>query len=206
MANTKTPRITKTISCAALALAVLAGATAADAQYREDRWEFSLGTFYQLGTTVDGEEGTGLDTDNDFGFALGGGFNFTDRLATTFGLQWAGVGYDATALDEDLEPVDISGKYDSFTLSANLVYYLSDGPLSPYVGAGVGWTWIDTRIPNGPPYTWCWWDPWWGYVCSTSYPTDRRSRAGPFISSCLVSYRCESRSPQAPLDRPSFRR
>ena len=23
-----------------------------------------------------------------------------------------------------------------------------------------------------PPITWCWWDPWWGYVCSTSYPTD----------------------------------
>ena len=156
----------------ALALVLLAGAATADAQYREDRWEFSLGTFYQLGTTIDGEEGTGLDTDNEFGFSLGGGYNFSDRLATTFGLQWAGIGYDATALDEDLNPVDISGKYDSFTLSANLVYYLTDGPLSPYVGAGIGWTWVDTNVPNGPPYTWCWWDPWWGYVCSTSYLTE----------------------------------
>jgi opacity protein-like surface antigen len=155
-----------------MVLALLAGATAADAQDREDRWEFSLGTFYQLGTSIEGQEGAGLDTDNEFGFSLGGGYNFTDRLATTFGLQWAGVGYDATAMDEDGLPVDISGKYDSFTLSGNLVYYLSDGPLSPYVGAGIGWTWIDTRIPNGPPYTWCWWDPWWGYVCSTSYPTE----------------------------------
>ena len=164
--------VMKMIFRAAMAFALLTGATAVDAQDREDRWEFNLGTFYQLGTTIDGQEGTGLDTDNDFGFSLGGGYNFTDRLATTFGFQWAGVGYDSTALDEDLNPVDISGKYDSFTLSGNLVYYFSDGPLSPYVGAGIGWTWIDTRIPNGPPYTWCWWDPWWGYVCSTSYPTE----------------------------------
>jgi len=172
MNATDTTRTTKVIACAALALALLAGGGVVEAQDREGRWEFTLGTFYQLGTTVDGQEGTGLDTDNDFGFALGGGFNFTDKLATTFGLQWAGVGYGATAMDEDGLPVNISGKYDSFNLSGNLVYYLLDGPLSPYVGAGIGWTWIDTNVPNGPPFTWCWWDPWWGYVCSTSYPTE----------------------------------
>ncbi len=172
MKPTGTLRVLKMIARAALALVLLAGATAADAQDREGRWEFSLGTFYQLGTSVDGQEGTGLDTDNEFGLSLGGAFNFSDRLAAGFGLQWAGVGYDASAMDEDGLPVDISGKYDSLTVSANLMYYFSDAQLTPYVGAGIGWTWIDTRIPNGPPYTWCWWDPWWGYVCSTSYPTE----------------------------------
>jgi hypothetical protein len=52
MDTTKTRRIIKTISFAALACVVLASASVADAQYREDRWEFSLGTFYQLGTTT----------------------------------------------------------------------------------------------------------------------------------------------------------
>jgi opacity protein-like surface antigen len=168
----ETPRIFKTISRAALFLALLAGASTAEAQYREGRWEFTLGTFYQLGTSVDGQEGTGLDTDDDFGLALSGAFNLSDRLAAKFGFQWAGVGYDATATDEDGLPVYITGSYDSFTLSANLLYYLTEAQLSPYVGAGIGWTWIDTNIPNGPPYTWCWWDPWWGYVCSTGYPTE----------------------------------
>jgi opacity protein-like surface antigen len=172
MTTKATRRVLKTMSFAALACVVLASAPVADAQDREDRWEFSLGTFYQLGTTIDGQGDTGLETDNDFGFSLGGAFNFSDRLATKFGLQWAGVGYDATAFDEDLNPVDISGKYDSFTVSANLVYYLTETQLSPFVGAGIGWSWIDTNIPNGPPITWCWWDPWWGYVCSTSYPTE----------------------------------
>lgn len=171
MRNTKMLRIAMTFTVAVMTLALLAVAPAANAQDREGRWEFTLGTLYQLSTSVDGEQGQSLETDNDFGFRLGGAFNFSDQLAANFGLQWAGVGYDATALDEDLNPVDISGKYDSFTLSANLRYYATDTQLSPYLGAGIGWTWIDTNVPNGPPYTWCWWDPWWGYVCSTSYPT-----------------------------------
>jgi len=166
-----TKRIIKTVYLAGLTLALLAGATAADAQDREGRWEFTLGTFYQLGTGIEADDGSTLDTDDEFGFEIGGGFNFTDKLATTFGLQWAGVGYDATGIDEDGVEFGISGKYDSFTLSGNLVYYLMDTQLTPYIGSGIGWTWIDTNIPNGLPSTGCWWDPWWGYVCSTSYPT-----------------------------------
>jgi len=175
MSERGTKRIVKTMYVVGLALALLVSAGVADAQDREGRWEFTLGTFYQLGTTVDGEEESFIDTDNEFGFSLGGGYNFTDRFATTFGFQWAGVGYDATAMDEDGNPVDISGKYDSFTLSGNLVYYFLDGRFTPYVGAGIGWTWIDTNVPNGPPYEWCWWDPWWGWVCSVGYPTETRS-------------------------------
>lgn len=157
---------------ALLVVASLASVTAADAQDREGRWEFAIGTLYQLGTSVDGEEGSGIETDDDLGLTIGGAFNFSDRLAAQFGLQWAGIGYDATAVDEDGAPVRISGSYDSFTVSANAVFYLTESQLSPYIGGGLGWTWIDTRIPNGPPYTWCWWDPWLGYVCSTSYPTE----------------------------------
>ena len=164
--------IERTITVVALAVVLLAGATTADAQYREGRWEFSLGTFYQLGTEVEAENGSTIDTSDDFGFTLGGGYNFSDRLATTFAFQWAGVGYDATGMDEDGNDFDIRGKYDSFTLSANLVLNLADGPFVPYVGAGIGWTWIDTNIPSGPPTTGCWWDPWWGYVCYSSYPTE----------------------------------
>ena len=172
----------------ALALALLLGATVAEAQDREGRWEFTLGTFYQLGTSVDGQLAGKLDTDNDFGFTLGGGYNLSDRFAVDFGLQWAGVGYKATALDEEGNDVNISGKYDEFIMSGNLILNLADGPLVPYVGAGIGWTWIDTNIPNGPPITWCWWDPWWGYVCSTSYPTQTTDA---FSYQALVGLRYE---------------
>ena len=167
MTTTEKPRIFKTLFTAVMALTVLAGATAADAQDREGRWEFSLGTFYQLGTGVETEDGSTIDTDDEFGLTLGGAYNFTDRMATTFAFQWADVGYNAEGIDDGGAPFGISGSYDSFALSANLVFNLTDGPFVPYVGAGIGWTWIDTNIPSGLPSTGCWWDPWWGYVCYT---------------------------------------
>ena len=175
MSITRTTGICKTISFAALAFAFLAGATVADAQDRDGLWEFTLGTFYQLGTGLDGDEGSTLDTDDDFGFSIGGGYNFSDQLATNFAFQWAGVGYDADIIQEDGGVTGINGSYDSFAVSANAVFNLTEGPLTPYVGAGIGWTWVDTNIPDGLPSTGCWWDPWWGYVCYTSYPTKTES-------------------------------
>jgi opacity protein-like surface antigen len=171
MTRAKTIRTVTTLSVAALTLALLAVAPAADAQDREGRWEFTLGTFYQLGTGVDVQEGSTIDSNDDFGFEFGGGYNFSDNLAASFGMQWAGVGYNATGVDEDDNEFGISGKYDEFILSANLIYNFTDRQLTPYIGAGIGWTWIDSNIPNGPPQGVCWWDPWWGYVCTTSYPT-----------------------------------
>ena len=31
---------------------------------------------------------------------------------------------------------------------------------------GIGWTFVDSNIPSGPPEGVCWWDPWYGYVCT----------------------------------------
>jgi opacity protein-like surface antigen len=171
MNNEDSRGFSKIFGVAALTLALLAGAAAADAQDRDGRWEFTLGTFYQLGATVDGQEQSTVDTDDELGFSIGGGYNFSDRLATTFAMQWSGVGYNAVGTDEDGDEFGLSGSFDAWTTSANLVFHFTDSRLTPYVGAGIGWTWIDTNIPNGPPVTGCWWDPWWGYVCYTDYPT-----------------------------------
>ena len=164
-------RETKMIVVAAVVLAFAAGGTVAEAQDRDDRWEFGLGLMYQLGSGLDFDNGSTVDTDDDFGFQLDAGYNFTDNLAVKFGLQWTGVSYSADTFDDEGDPVSLSGSFDSFALFGDLVYYFGDGALAPYVGAGIGWTWIDTNVPNGPPATGCWWDPWWGPVCYTTYPT-----------------------------------
>jgi len=171
MNRTEMRRVAKSISVAGLALALLAGATAAGAQSLEGRWELSLGALYQLGSNLDFEGGSTVKTDADFGFVMTTGYHFTDSLATSFGLQYSGIGYDANVIQDDGGVVGISGSYDTWALSANALYSFTEGPLTPYVGAGIGWTWIDTNVPNGLPSTGCWWDPWWGYVCYTTYPT-----------------------------------
>lgn len=154
-----------------LAVALLAAAVPADAQDREGRWELTLGAAYQLGADLEGEAGSTLETDDDFGFAMMGGYNFTDSFATTFGFQWADIGYEGTAIDDDGSTLGISGSYEAWAMSVNGVFHFMEGPITPYLGAGIGYTWVDTNVPSGPPVTGCWWDPWWGYVCYTDYPT-----------------------------------
>jgi opacity protein-like surface antigen len=161
----------RAMSVAVLGLALLAGATVADAQSREDRWEFTLGAIYQLGADLDFEGGSTVATDDDFGFLLTTGYNFSDKLETSFGFQYGSIGYDANVIQDDGDITGISGSYDNWALSANVILNLMDGPLTPYIGGGLGWTWIDTNVPNGLPTTGCWWDPWYGYICYTDYPT-----------------------------------
>lgn len=164
-------RVSETVCRVGGAALLLAVATSAPAQDREGRWEIAVGTCYQLGTDIDGTEGSSISTNDDFGFSIFTGYNFTDNLAATAGFQWAGIGYDADIVEEDGDPSRISGSYDAWALAVNGLYSFGDGPVTPYIGAGIGWTWIDTKIPDGLPSTGCWWDPWWGYVCSTYYPT-----------------------------------
>jgi len=171
VSNSKRFATTYAMFLIGLMLALIGGATAAYAQDREDRWEFTLGMFDQLGSDLDFDGGTTVATDDDFGFLTTVGYNFSDRLATSFNFQYAGIDYDANVIDEDGDAIGISGSFDTWALSANVVLNLMEGPFTPYVGGGVGWTWIDTNVPTGLPDTVCWWDPWYGYICYTDYPT-----------------------------------
>jgi opacity protein-like surface antigen len=167
----KKTQTVKTIGFATLILALLVGATAASAQTREGRWQVSLGTGYQFGKTIDGEHGSTMKTDNDFTWALTTGFNVNDNVEVNFNMGWANVGYDANVVRDNGNTIGISGTYSAWSLGAGVSYNFIDGPITPYVGAGIGWTWVDTNIPTGPSQDVCWWDPWWGYVCYSDYPT-----------------------------------
>ncbi len=169
--NRLTQRMSRALGTAALVLVVLGVAAGAQASDREGRWDFSLGAVYQDSSDMNLGDGSTMNTDGELGFVATAGYNITDKFATNFGFQYSGVGYNADTYDDGGAPLGISGSYDTWTMSANAIFNIMDGPITPYVGAGLGWTWIDTNIPSGPPSTGCWWDPWWGYVCYTSYPS-----------------------------------
>jgi len=85
--------------------------------------------------------------------------------------SWASSNYKAkigTSTGGTLGTTTASGTLDSSTLALNLSYYFLEGPLTPFVLGGIGWTWVDSNVPSGLPETGCWWDPWYGYIC-TSY-------------------------------------
>jgi opacity protein-like surface antigen len=154
----------------ALLAVLLAPAAMAQNADREGTWEFLFDVNYQDSYKVDFEGGSSADTDADLGFSLGANYHYNNRLQIQFSFDWLRLDYDATIQSGDIPPnasYGVRGEMESFTPRVNLVLNLLDRNFTPYISGGVGWSFIDTNIPTGPPQTGCWWHPWWGYLCTT---------------------------------------
>jgi hypothetical protein len=168
---------------AALSVAgVLATASLASAQGtmppfqgRAGKWEFMLEPQYVGSASADMAGGSKIDTSADLGFGFGFGYNFTGNLALHLNTTWSSMNYNATIPTVDRTTgapgtATASGYLDTGTVALDLTYYLLKGPVTPFVMGGTGWTMVDSNISSGPPQNYCWYDPWYGYVCD-SYQT-----------------------------------
>lgn len=172
--NTLKPSFSiKALASTLLIAAGLMASSLAQAQQsqRGAGWEMGVGAVYQDATTIDFDGGTTADLHADWGFALAFGYRFNPRLELQFALDWATVNYDANLVRATGAASRVSGDYESITPRVDLHFNFLDRPLTPYVLGGIGYSWIDTNIPNGRPQTGCWWDPWYGNICSTVQPT-----------------------------------
>jgi opacity protein-like surface antigen len=158
------------IAAGLLAGGLLTGA-AANAQSRGPGWEFGADVIYQLSQDIDFTGGSRASLDDDFGLAISVGYRFSDKLEMQFSLDWQNTDYDVLIQSAPPSMAGIqfggSGSLDAVTPRISANYNFMAGPLTPYVSAGVGWSFIDTNIPTGRPQNVCWWDPWWGYICGT---------------------------------------
>ena len=161
-------RIPNLFMCA-VALSLLSAE--ADAQSRGDGWEFGADLIYQNSNDVEFDGGSTVAFESDIGFSIYGGYRFSDRLELQFGVDWTNVDYDVTLQLDPGGTVDVSGEIEALTPYIKGSFNFIDGPITPYVSAGIGWSFIDTNIPDGRPQTGCWWDPWYGYICTTVQDT-----------------------------------
>lgn len=146
----------------------------ASAQERETGWDFGFDVLYQFSKDIRFDGGSFLDVEDDLGVALSFGYRFNPKWELQFSLDWNDVDYSGRLESADLPPqvaVNISGSMESFVPRINGVYNFIDGPLTPYISAGIGWAFIDTNIPTGRANFGCWWDPWWGQICGSYQPT-----------------------------------
>lgn len=152
-----------------LAMAQSAAAQSAD---REGRWESRIGALFLNSSDADFEGGTTAEFDSDTGFRFGFAYHYTDNLEVGLNLGVGTTDYRAdVAGDEPGEFFAVRGELEYTTLTLDGTYNMLAGPFSPFLTAGIGWSWADTNIATGPPETGCWWDPWWGYVCTSFQDT-----------------------------------
>lgn len=138
---------------------------------RTDRWELSFQTRFLDSIDIDFDGGASATLNDEMGWAFGVGYNYSEHWAFNFDIGWSDINYAGTRIDNLGAPQNVSGTI--YTSSANFgaIYNFSAKRFTPFAGASIGWSFVDTNIPNGLPQTICWYDPWWGYVCDTDVPT-----------------------------------
>ncbi|MBL8201614.1 MAG: porin family protein [Chromatiales bacterium] len=140
---------------------------------RAGTWEAYGGLRFNFGENVDFDGGSTIDTDDELAFGFGFGYNFSERLLIGGDMSFGTVDYDGTVQSADVPGLTgtISGEFDTLSISVNGTWHFMDGPLTPFVSANLGYTSVDTNIAEGPPEIGCWWDPWYGQICTTFVDT-----------------------------------
>ena len=140
---------------------------------RGSTWEGAFRISNVQGDTY-ASEGSKAETDNSAGFGFGFGYNVNENLTLSGNFNWADIDYDALvqpAAGNGNAAFKAKGTIETSTLSFNGTYNILRKSFTPFVSAGVGATYVDTNVPNGPPLPVCWYDPWYGYYCGTIVPT-----------------------------------
>ncbi len=139
---------------------------------RAGQVEFTIGPAYHLSDSYQGRGGSSLDLSSRTGIRLGMEYFSSSKLSLGFDATWAKPSYDGVLVPDDgSEPVSISHRASIFSGHFTGTYYFSEGPIAPFVEAGLGWTYFDSNISSDSPVVGCWWDPWWGYICTEFYDT-----------------------------------
>ncbi len=142
------------------------------AEHRPGDIEYTVGLIYTDDESVDTRRGSGIDISSRVGFHAGIDYYLSSRFAVGFDMAWVEPNYKATLIpDDDSAPVQVKQRARVFTGHFVGTYNFLEGPLTPFVEAALGWTYFDSRVSSTPPIVGCWWDPWFGYVCSSRYRT-----------------------------------
>lgn len=143
---------------------------------RHGQWEAALTVVSGGGVDLTGDNGSSLDIDDavGWGFSIGYNLNANWNFAYRMTLQkpdYALVIVPVPAEGEDPVPQPLNHEADRYAHQVNATWHWFDGPLTPFLQAGIGYGKLDSNIPSQPPVTGCWWDPWWGYICDTQWRT-----------------------------------
>jgi opacity protein-like surface antigen len=161
---------------AAMLLALSAPAMAQD---RAETGEFGVQFANWAGGLATGLYGSSVDFSNDTAIGIIGGYNINDRLYVGGEWTWADPTYQITRADAET-PSELRGfnaEADISSFLLKVAFNFLDTAITPYIEGGAGWVRVDSNVVSDVD-TGCWWDPWWGYVCSQWYDTYSDTRTG----------------------------
>ena len=140
---------------------------------RAGSWEWSVAAVYQDSASSGAEGGSNLKLDNELGFGFNFGYNFTNKLYLGGDFEWLRPDFTATLIEDapGANRTTINHTMSQFNGRIKGVLTFLESPLSPFVEAGIGWSYFDSNVVDGDPIVGCWWHPWYGYICEGFYNT-----------------------------------
>ncbi len=136
---------------------------------RDSKWEFFLSPQFTNSKTLEFGNGSKAETNDRSSIAFGFGYNINPHIELTTQFASSSSNYTGTRILEDTgEAEKFTANLYTSSLNFGFTLNLFSTPFTPYISANVGSTYIDSGIPTGDVGSSCWWDPWWGYICSPS--------------------------------------
>lgn len=161
-----------------LALLALSYSVDSNANYtkRDGKWESSFQLLNSLSTDFDGENGSGVEIDSDIGWGFTLGYNVNPHILVNYQFSATTPKYNATLTKEDSDlTLPINRDMDLYNSQFNVVYNLMTEQFTPFVQAGLGWSYLDSNVAKNPLVSDCWWDPWTGLLfCGQDTFSDTR--------------------------------
>lgn len=162
-----------------LLLMISINANAAFYDSRAEKWEFFLAPMVTNSKVLQYENGAEADINKSSSLGFGFGYNINHHIELTLIFSAGNSNYSGTRIiDNDPEDPENPNGPQKFTsnlytskLDFGFTWNLLKSAFTPYISANIGSTYIDSGIPTGNIVTGCWWDPWWGYICSPSAQT-----------------------------------
>ena len=137
--------------------------------FRYAQWEVGLTGAWQNSQSEEFENGESLEIDSGSGWGFNIGYNWNAHINFQYKFTTIKPKYTAVIVPEEGDPLNLDNKLTKNSNQVNVTWNILARKITPFVQAGIGWTKLDSNILSVPPVTGCWWGPWWGYVCSTTW-------------------------------------
>lgn len=159
------------------ALLFVAAADAFAQRPGSDEWSLNLLVVGTKGYQFDG--GASARNDGGVGIGLSIARNLNDYFAVGVDATLSEFDYRASVAPATGNPgagFDSSGNMETAALRLHATYYLLARPVTPFLTAGLGVTFLDTNLASDPPANGCWVYPWYGQVCGATAPKTTLTR------------------------------
>lgn len=128
--------------------------SSADAK-RAGTWQLSLTPQFISGQKLNYENGDFIDLESRTGWGFGIGYNFDEHISLDLNFNSSNGSYNAQVHDVNGTQQNFSSNLYSSSVDLALTYNIIDGPLTPYVTANVGSTFVDSGVATGDIYWGC---------------------------------------------------